>query len=677
MNHRLTIGKNKKENIEVADQLKSNFLFFSDKEQATKVLFELTNDEDSEVRQHAASALGSAFNSVTDKNEATKILLRLTKDTDSAVRWSVAGILGAIFKYLPDKNQSWEILHKLTYDADNTVRWGITGILSEIFNYVPDKKQAWEDLHKLSHDEDTTVRWGAAIALGNVFSHILDKNLSWEDLHRLSKDKESYVRRGSAKSIGVAYSFIVDKEQAWVDLIRLTQDTETSVREEAVESLSIAYAFTLDKRQAWEDLIKLTLDENIDVRLSIAKSLGVAFPHNLEKKQAWEDLLKLMKNKDDAVRWGVAESLGVSYAFTSDKKQAWEDLIKLSLDKDFEVQSSVYYSLGRVSIIRAINAESEEKFREELGKVLEYFEKSSKEMNYFNLSRFCLPFYKSFYSIAFGGQESETDVKKYLIEAKIASEGSKKKEKLLEAVENLANALNEVQKTRNLRESKRDLNTYRKYCDQAAGILAITEINAPVATNLIKRGLPIIDERINQIIVEMQGNTKELCKHTKDTPFEDLGREVSKIGKNLLQVRDPIGLEKSIHNIQIVLSVICARLPEKEKKQVCELLKNANKETYLEDKINLINIVLAKIPAQMEFQNEELVFNKINTIQDKINIVDSLPLAATIAAFISFINLEMLEIYPIGYKHLISISIAIVIFFIVLFFTWRKNKKSL
>ena len=586
--------------------------------------------------------------------------------------------MGAIFNYLPDKNQAWDILHQLTYDEDNTIRWGITGILSETFNYIPDKKQACEDLHQLSHDEDKTVRWGAAVALGNVFSHIPDKKLAWKYLHKLSKDNESYVRRGSAKSIGVAYSFIVDKRQAWVDLIRLTQDKETSVREEAVESLSTAYAFTLDKRQAWEDIINLTLDKNIDVRWSIAKSLGVAYPYNLEKKQAWEDLLKLIKNKDDAVRWGVAESLGVSYSFTLDKKHAWEDLTKLSLDKDLEVHSPVYYSMGRASITRAINAESEEKFRDELGRVLECFEKSSNELNYFNPSRFCLPFYKSFFSITFSEQESETDVQKYLIEAKIASEGSKNKEKLLEAVENLANALKEVQKARNLEEIKRDLNVYKKYCDQAEEILATTKVNAPAATRLIKRGLPIIDERINQIIVEMQGNAKALCKQTKDTQFEELGGEINQIGKNLLQVRNPLGLEKSIQNIHIVLSTICAKLPEEEMGEACKLLKKVSKESDIETKINLINIILAKIPSQMELKNEELIFNEIDTTKDKINIVYSIPLAAIIAAFISFINLQMLEIYPIGYnKHLISISIAIVIFFIVLFFTLVKNKKNL
>jgi hypothetical protein len=45
-------------------------------------------------------------------------------------------------------------------------------------------------------------------------------------------------------------------------------------------------------------------------------------------------------------------------------------------------------------------------------------------------------------------------------------EGSEIKEKLLEAVENLGNALTEVHKARDFNDLKSDLNAYRRYCDR-------------------------------------------------------------------------------------------------------------------------------------------------------------------------------------------------------------------
>ena len=99
-------------------------------------------------------------------------------------------------------------------------------------------------------------------------------------------------------------------------------------------------------------------------------------------------------------------------------------------------------------------------------KQLTFFEKAVQESLYSieNPSQFCLPFYRSFYTIIFKKQEAKEEVDKYLAEAKNAIEGSKSKELLFEAVKNLANALKEVQNLGNLGfEAKKDkLNFYRQ-----------------------------------------------------------------------------------------------------------------------------------------------------------------------------------------------------------------------
>ena len=62
-----------------------------------------------------------------------------------------------------------------------------------------------------------------------------------------------------------------------------------------------------------------------------------------------------------------------------------------------------------------------------------------------NPAQFCLPFYRSFHTIIFKKQEAKEEVDKYLEEAKAAIKGSESKKQLFEAVENLAEALKEVQ----------------------------------------------------------------------------------------------------------------------------------------------------------------------------------------------------------------------------------------
>src|SRR5659263_518536 len=71
---------------------------------------------------------------------------------------------------------------------------------------------------------------------------------------------------------------------------------------------------------------------------------------------------------------------------------------------------------------------------------------------------------------------------------------------------------------------------------------------APSASRLIKRGLPIIDERIKEIIAEIQEKAKALCKQVKDTEYKEIGQQANEIGQKLSKIRDPIGLEKGIRN---------------------------------------------------------------------------------------------------------------------------------
>jgi len=487
------------------------------------------------------------------------------------------------------------------------------------------------------------------------------------------------------------------------EIHRKMRSEDVRERIEAVFDCSYNIAFITDKQQVGEDIHWLAHDDESSVRLLVAGAILGIIPHVPNKNQAWEDLIRLASDTDNKVRWGAAYVLGSAFSHVPDKKQVWEDLHLLTSDSDSDVRASAYHSLGKASIFKAANAENDVDLKKEMEVAIGYFEQSSKQENDYKPAKFCLPFYRSFYSLTFQKEDAEAEVKKYIAEAKSAIEGSESKEKLLEAVENLGNALKEAQKPRDFNDMKSDLNAYRRYCDRACELLDTTEDKAPGASRLIRRGLPIIDERIKGIIAEIEEKTKVLCKQSKGTIFEENAIEAKKIGSILLQIRDPIGLEKNISYLQFSLSAICEKFSANDKREACELIKTLNNEPKIEDKIPLINMILSKISSQIETMDRQKieinnpVINQSNVqIGNKNQQVISTPLnqnedsrikrekpdifkliidPSTLAALGGFFAVEIgTYFYPVSYNHLIGVFIAVVILIIGIFIKHRKTK---
>ena len=79
---------------------------------------------------------------------------------------------------------------------------------------------------------------------------------------------------------------------------------------------------------------------------------------------------------------------------------------------------------------------------------------------------------------------------------------------------------------------KGELNFYRKYCDRAAELMRDTEETAPFATIAMRKGLPILDRNLKELLEEIQKKAKIACKESKGTDTEeiacDVNREVQK-----------------------------------------------------------------------------------------------------------------------------------------------------
>ncbi|MCD4800619.1 MAG: HEAT repeat domain-containing protein, partial [Methanococcoides sp.] len=409
-----------------------------------------------------------------------------------------------------------------------------------------------------------------AYALGSAFSHIPDKQQAWDDLHRLTEDSDNGVRWGTAYALGSAFSHIPDKQQAWDDLHRLTEDSDNGVRWRAAEALGNEYSHIPNdyKQQAWNDLYRLTQDKDYFARRCAAEALGNAYSH--------------IPNKY--------------------KQQTLDDLLWLTQDEDSDVRALAYLSIGKIFIFRAVDAENEEYFKKEMEEAIRYFEKSSQQGTYSNPAKFCLPFYRSVYTITF--KKNEADIHKYIAEAKSAVEGSESKEKLFEAVENLSNALGEMQKVKNFNEMKSELKAYLKYCERAAELLSSAEEKTPGAASILRKGLPIIDARIKGIIEEIQEKAKMVCKQTKGTgtPYEPLGCEVNQWAKKMMSEKDYFKSEKNVSRIIHTLGEFCKLLPPDKRVYTCDLIEEINGEEELGDKLSKIVLALTYLQPNLEIE---------------------------------------------------------------------------
>jgi hypothetical protein len=494
---------------------------------------------------------------------------------------------------LSDKQQAWDDLIRLATDQEFSV-WGLVGpTLDSAFSYVPDKQKACEDIIFLINFEYEISSWAVGI-LDSAFIYAHDKQKAWEDI---IKKADNFVGSTSVVSyLGSVFYLMPDKEKAWNDLHRLTNDKSSYVRSGAAYSLGPAFPHILDKQQAWDDLHRLTLDEDENVRRLAATSIGPAFPHILDKQQAWDDLHRLTSDVNNDARLRAATSIGSAFSLLPDQQQAWEDLIRLADDQDQFVRPSANHSLGKVSIFQASQARTEVDYKNKLEKAIEYFEKESQESWRDNSYYFCLYFYRSFHTILFKKKEAKEEIEKYLAEARQAIKGSKSKELLFDAVNNLAKALNEVQNLENLdlEAKKSEINFYRQYCDRVTELMKDTEEKAPFASMTMKKGLPILNRKLKVLLDEVKKTSKIACQESKDTFKKEfactINREVQK-----WEISNLEELVQNIEDLANVLKIKVANLPEKEYiLNKIELMKN---EPDIVRKIEVLIDIISLIPG--------------------------------------------------------------------------------
>ncbi|KAF5437979.1 hypothetical protein C5S35_01305, partial [Candidatus Methanophagaceae archaeon] len=162
---------------------------------------------------------------------------------------------------------------------------------------------------------------------------------------------------------------------------------------------------------------------------------------------------------------------------------------------------------------------------------------------------------------------------------------------------------------------KSDLNAYRRYCDQAADLLETTEEKAPRATKLIRKGLPIFNQRIKELLDGIDKETTILCDAVRGTEAEEFVKPTCKGVRELIKIRNPIELDKRISGLIPNLRFMVENLPERERDFGYDKIETLDKEDYLEDKLSLLNELIVFVAPHISLSKDlERLENKLYDI---------------------------------------------------------------
>ena len=433
------------------------------------------------------------------------------------------------------------------------------------------------------------------------------------------------MRQAAVEALGAAIPFAPDINQVWIDLGILLSDDDWIVKGRTIEAIGKTFSYMPDKNLAWNTIYSMAYDPDKYVRWKIAQAIGEAFQDLPNKAQAWDSLIGFVEDVDGNVQEIAARALSFAFAFSTripNTNKTLQDLHKLTHHSSNYVRMYAYYCLGRGSISEATNSQDEDEFKKKLENALEFFEEAYHQSIYHNPAKFCLPFYRSFYTLTFKEGDAEKEIRTYISDAKEAAEGSKSKEILLKAVTNLSSALLEVKSLReaDLNIVKGDLRIYKLYCEHAADLLASSENEAPIATKLILKGLPIIDRRIRTILSEIREETRNFCKSSRDSPFEEIGEGAFNFTKRLDSIEDKESARRILIDLIIYLQPTCMFLPESSKNLICGQLNNIEKSDIKTISVALKNALIA-LNMLVSSQKEQIDYLK-NIIDARLKIIN-------------------------------------------------------
>jgi HEAT repeat protein/predicted amidohydrolase len=592
--------------------LKTSFELTLDRDTAWHDLIELSQSQQEDISRFSTHALLDLFSVSKNKDKAWKDLICLSNKNHVRMGRDIIESLGSAFSLVTDKEKAWNDIIHLINENDLPNKRISTETLIKAFSIIPNNKEAWNDLHFLRTSQDPHIRRKFVEAVGSLFASIPNRRQAQEDIFHLLQDDDESVKSKAVWALGLAFNKLPDKHNAWLKLIYLSKDENSAIRRIAADALASSFPQVPDKAEAWRDLLKLIKLKNEYVQWNTARAIEVAFKYVPNTEEAWSDLIRLAEDENNYIQQKAIISLGLAFGYMPDKDKAWEDLYQLSKGKYSNLRAYTYHALGRASVFKATVATNDTLMKDELNKAINFFEESVSGDGSFKPSKFCLPFYRSFYAIVFeNGKFDQEILRAYLADAKDASEGSEVKEILIEAIENLSGALNEIPRLTDtdLEEIKYDLKTCKSYCDKAEKLLEASEEAAPVATSLIRRGRPIITQKIKLLVRKIQLDCDMLGEKLQGTGtksesiFNRLKESTNKLD-TIVNSDYEEELSKSFH----YLKEMCGYIPLDTREEISKIIHDAEKESKTVLKIGHINTILLKFIKFVKYPKFEEIF---------------------------------------------------------------------
>ncbi|AKB78187.1 phosphorylase [Methanosarcina horonobensis HB-1 = JCM 15518] len=314
------------------------------------------------------------------------------------------------------------------------------------------------------------------------------------------------------------------------------------------------------------------------------------------------------------VRIFAAYSIGSIFPYIPDKKCAWQELIKLKENEENEVRSSTTHSLGRICIFKASQAETDKEYEKELKNAITFFEQASINSRFINPSKFCLPFYRSFYTIIFNEEkQTQNEIEKYLAEAKNVIVKSHNEKLLLKAVENLANVLKQVQnfERMDLNAKKDKLNFCRIYCEQTAELLNYTEKVSPYTTELIRKGLPIFNRKLKPLFEEIQEKAKIVCRESEGTPTQEIACAISREVQKW-EIGSQEEMTWYVENLVFALESSIPKVPENQ--HIFDRIQQIREQKDIPKQYGMVSTLIPLIPKLCMEQKIDSMEKKLDEL---------------------------------------------------------------
>lgn len=593
-------------------------------------IHELSLSRDVEDRLKAADLFLDNFESLNDKFNVWFDLIRLTGDEDSNISFKASSAFAYVVPYFPDKLYAWNDLIKLTSIRDFDVIYNVSSALESIFPSLSNKSDALFDLIKLTDSKDSIVRDRITSTIGSIFYSIPNqlRNETFEAIHKLIEDDDPFVRFSASYALAVSFEYLPDelKVQAWNDLCVLVDDPISHNRWCASDALSFSFQSVPDeyKLQAWAIVQELLNDNDENIRQGASSYISYIFKAAPEesKYEVWKEMCQLRQDENSEIVTNAAYELSHVFPFIPDdlKSKTETYLHELSKNINSNVRVSADHSIGKICIYKASKSENENDLKYFLGEAIRYFEIAANEDTIYNPAKFCHLFYRSFDAVIFRKTVSKKDIDVYIEGAKNEIKGSENRQKLLEAVEQLAEALDTAQSAKKVGIERQELlNRCSEICNYADRLMDDSKDKAQFFYTIYKKSRPFFDEHIKEIIryiSEAKEKSKEACREIKDTAAQQAICEINREVQDLT-----IGSQEYMKKqVQALYRNLKSSVPNRDEyrlvHQEIDLILN---EDDLVNQYSSLNMLLPKIIQINVVEATTSVSDEIRLLRETVN----------------------------------------------------------